>query len=111
METHLLTVLRYVESNPLRARLVDSAKDWLWSSHREVIGKRPRSLVDELPIELPEDWSEYVDESMTETELEKIRQSVNRQSPYGNLSWQFKIIKEFGLESTIKPRGRPRISG
>src|SRR4029077_16089157 len=29
---HLLTVWRYVERNSLRADLVDSAQDWLWSS-------------------------------------------------------------------------------
>lgn len=31
-DEHLLTVLRYVERNPLRANLVDHAEDWLWSS-------------------------------------------------------------------------------
>ena len=29
---HLATVLRYVEANPLRARLVSKAEDWPWSS-------------------------------------------------------------------------------
>jgi putative transposase len=29
---HLLTVLRYVERNPLRANLVARAEDWPWSS-------------------------------------------------------------------------------
>src|SRR4051812_22599060 len=28
----LLTVIRYVEANPLRARLVERAEDWRWSS-------------------------------------------------------------------------------
>jgi putative transposase len=31
---HLLTVLRYVERNPLRAGLVERAEDWPWSSLR-----------------------------------------------------------------------------
>src|SRR5260221_11811046 len=29
-DRHLLTVLRYVEANALRARLVDRAEDWRW---------------------------------------------------------------------------------
>ncbi len=29
---HLLTVLRYVEANPLRAKMVKRAEDWWWSS-------------------------------------------------------------------------------
>src|ERR1051325_2400699 len=38
-DSHLLTVLRYVERNPLRARLVRRAEEWKWSSlHRRVDG-------------------------------------------------------------------------
>ena len=29
-DIHLLMVLRYVEGNPVRAGLVNSAKEWLW---------------------------------------------------------------------------------
>src|SRR5260221_3441967 len=31
-DAHLLTLLRYVESNPLRAKLVTRAEQWRWSS-------------------------------------------------------------------------------
>ena len=31
-DEHLLTVIRYVERNPLRANLVIRAEDWRWSS-------------------------------------------------------------------------------
>lgn len=101
-------MLRYVEGNPARAGLVNSAKDWLWSSHREAIGERSRLLVDEIPIELPEDWNGYVDEPLTEKELEKLHQSVNRQSPCGTSMWQIEVSKELRLESTLRPRGRPK---
>jgi putative transposase len=107
-DTHLLTVLRYVEANPVRAGLVSSAKEWLWSSHRERTGKESRLLIDEIPVGLPEAWGRYVDDLLTGKELNRLRQSVNRQSPYGALMWQMKVSKELGLESTIKPRGRPR---
>ena len=108
---YLLTVLRYVEGNPVRAGLVNSAKEWLWSSHREIIGEEPRSLIDKLPIELPQEWSKYVDEPLTDKELEKLHQSVNRQSPYGTPMWQMRVAKEVGLESTLRPWGRPRKNG
>ncbi|MCD6317474.1 transposase [Candidatus Aerophobetes bacterium] len=108
---YLLTVLRYVEGNPVRAGLVNSAKEWLWSSHREIIGEEPRSLIDKLPIELPQEWSKYVDEPLTDKELEKLHQSVNRQSPYGTPMWQMQVAKEVGLESTLRPWGRPRKNG
>lgn len=107
-DIHLLMVLRYVEGNPVRAGLVNSAKEWLWSSHKERIYKGNNSLVEEVPIELPVNWDRYVDEPLTEKELERLRQNVNRQSPYGDLEWQGRVSKEFGLESTLRPRGRPR---
>jgi putative transposase len=107
-DRHLLTVLKYVESNPLRAGLVSSARSWSWSSHRESIHKGGHLLIDEVPLELPKEWSKFVNESISEKELEKLRQSVSRQSPYGDSSWQVHVSKTFGLESTIRPRGRPR---
>jgi putative transposase len=107
-DSHLLTVLKYVESNPLRAGLVNSANNWLWSSHRESVHKGGHLLIDEVPVELPKEWGEFVNESFSEKELEKLRQSVSRQSPYGDSLWQVHVSKTFGLESTIRPRGRPR---
>jgi len=65
-------------------------------------------LIEELPIEIPETWDRYIDEPLTEKELERLRQSVNRQSPYGQNEWQIKVTQELGLESTLRPRGRPK---
>jgi putative transposase len=109
-DDHLLNLMRYVENNPVRSGLVDSALEWHWSSHAERLGKKPRDLADSPPLELPEDWDRYVGMPLTGGELERLRQSVNRQSPYGNPLWQFQVCEELGLESTIRPKGRPRNS-
>jgi len=90
--------------------LVDSALEWNWSSHAERLGKKPRDLADFPPLDLPEDWDAYVGMPLTGGELERLRQSVNRQSPYGNSLWQSQVCEELGLESTIRPKGRPRNS-
>jgi len=37
-ESHLLEVVRYVALNPVRAKMVRSAKDWKWSSYRATAG-------------------------------------------------------------------------
>ena len=107
-DEHLLTVLCYVEANPLRDGLVSSAKDWLWSSHNVRIHDTIDGIVDSLPIELPSDWAKYVDEPLGKKEIERLNQSVNRQSPYGNTEWQKEIILQLGLQHTIRPRGRPK---
>jgi len=107
-DNHLLTVLRYVEGNPVRAELVTSAKDWRWSSHGERIGLLPAKLITQIPIKLPDNWDKFVDEPLTLKEIDKVHISLNRQSPFGETNWQQKICKEFKLESTITRRGRPR---
>ncbi len=107
-DEHFLTVLRYVERNPVRANLVPSAKDWQWSSFTGRMRKAPNSIIDIPPIYLPNDWGEFVDQPLTEKELESIRYSVNRQAPFGSEKWKKKICKELGLEHTLRPRGRPK---
>jgi putative transposase len=107
-DEHLITVLRYVEANPVRGKLALSSKDWLWSSHRERIGKESGKILDALPIKLPSNWNEYVDKQLTCANLENLRQSVNRQAPFGDIEWQKKTSHQLGLEQTLKPRGRPK---
>ena len=106
-DTHLLTVARYIEGNPVRANLVTSSRNWCWSSHREQI-KGARNSIDGLPIALPEDWNSYVDQPLAVTEMERLKMSLQRQAPFGSPPWQTQICQELGLESTLAPKGRPR---
>ena len=53
----------------MRAGLVSSAKKWLWSSHKETTGEKFRLLIDGIPVEFPEGWGRYLDEALTEKEL------------------------------------------
>jgi len=80
------------------ASLVSSVKDWQWSSHGERIGNKSHNLVDDAPIKIPGGWDKYVDEPLTEGDLERIQQSLNRQSLFGDVEWVEKTCKEFGLE-------------
>ncbi len=106
-DDYLLNLLRYVEGNPVRAGLTMSARDWQWSSHRSRIGETQSTLVSDLPLDLPEDWGMVVDKPMQDNELSELRQSVRRQAPYGDALWQLEVCKEYGLESTLRPVGRP----
>ncbi len=107
-DSHLLVVMRYVERNPVRAGLVSSAFDWPWSSHKERLGQVSPLLIDRCPVQLPIDWTEYIDQPLSKSELGALRRSVNRQSPYGTAQWQSKVCAKYSLESTLRPRGRPR---
>lgn len=105
---HLLTVVRYIEGNPVRADLVKSAKSWKWSSHRERMGRRDTHMIGELPIHIPADWAACVDLPMTVTEVERLRRSVNRRTPFGTDDWVETVCEKLGLESTLHERGRPQ---
>lgn len=109
-DDHLITALRYVEANPVRAGLVGNANDWLWSSHKEIIGEKRQDLIDNAPIELPTCWNQYVNKAIAEKDLAGLRKSIKRQSPYGTIEWQTQICSQLGLESTLRPWGRPRTS-
>jgi len=49
-DDHLLTVLRYIERNPVRACLVERAQDWPWSSLRAHLAERDDGLVRVSPL-------------------------------------------------------------
>ena len=104
----LLKVVRYVERNALRANLVERAQDWRWSSlWRRLNGDR-ESLLSTWPIDMPSDWVGWVNGAQSIAEVEALRNSVNRGTPYGSEAWTMRIAKMFGLERTLHPRGRPR---
>jgi len=109
---HLLTVLRSIERNPVRANLVRRAEHWGWSSaHYWQEGQVRPSYLTVGPVTRPRDWLEWVNQPVTDAELPSIRRSVVRSSPYGDESWTEATAKRLGLEFTLRPRGRPRKDG
>ena len=109
-DDHLLTVLRYVERNPVRSKMVPvrKAQSWPWSS----AGVPPKDsqvpTLDPGPVPRVADWLRWVNEPQTEGELEALRESIKRGRPYGSETWQRATADQLGLEASLKPRGRPR---
>ena len=58
-------------------------------------------------LPLPNAWTEYVDTPLTDAEIEKVRTSVHRQSPFASDEWQQQTIAGLGLESTVRRGRRP----
>lgn len=107
-DEHLLTVLRYVERNSVRATLTRKAERWPWSS----LGQPPRGiekpLLDPGPVPRGAEWLAWVNRPQTEAELAALRRSVNRGAPFGSADWAERTAQDLDLESTLRPRGRPR---
>ena len=76
--------------------------DWPWSS------LRCPNLTDPLPVETPHEWEPWIDQPLFEHERTTLRTCVTRQQPFGTDDWQAIIATTLGLESTLRPRGRPR---
>jgi putative transposase len=107
-DDHLWAVLRYVERNPLRANMVEKAGEWRWSSLWHRLHGDEAGLLDEGPLPLPRRWRQHVERPQTEAEVEALPRSVVRGAPFGEGSWQKRTAKKLGLQSTLRPRGRPR---
>jgi putative transposase len=82
-DSHLLTVIRYVERNPLRAKLVRKAENWDFSSLSKRLKKMTKTLLSPWPISEPKDYLDFVNTPMTAGEIESVRYSVNRGKPFG----------------------------
>jgi len=107
---HFYAVCRYVERNPVRARMVNSAEDWPHGSlHRWCQGSElAPQILSPWPIPRLRNWVKRVNEPLSAKELETMRTCVNRGRPFGDETWTEEIAQRHGLWYTIRPIGRPR---
>ena len=111
-DEHLLAVLRYIERNPLRAKFVDRAEDWPWSSLPWL------SRLEHAPVKLDPGtaprgprWVDGVNESSTDPEVDRVRECIRRDRPFGSPGWTIATARRLGLESSLRARGRPYGTG
>ena len=106
-DEHLVTVLRYVERNALRAELVARAEDWKWSSLPGWISRDPFLYQGKLAVR-DKKWLTRVNEPLSAGDLQRLRHAVSRGCPLGDKEWTKATAERLGLESCLRPRGRPR---
>ena len=109
-DEHFLTVARYVEQNALRANLVQRSEVWRWSSvwRRHNGDNKSRSLLNRWPVAMPSRWLQTVNRLQPRSDLEAIRLSLKKGKPFGGDRWVTQSAVRLGLESTLRPRGRPK---
>ncbi|MBE0536529.1 MAG: hypothetical protein IH624_12760 [Phycisphaerae bacterium] len=105
---YYLTVMRYVEGNPVRAGIVEQAGDRRWSSFAVREGRASKVGLAEGPLALPGDWEGLVDRQVDAGAAEQIGRSMKRGCPLGDGDWIAKTAKELNLESTLRGKGRPK---
>lgn len=103
---HLLMVLRYVERNAVRARLVPRAEDWPWCSASLLTGTDMPTMHD-WPIPRPPNWLDLVNEPEPTSGLQAIRKAVGTSGPFGSDRWRDETIKRLGWRYGVRPVGHP----
>ena len=93
----------------MRANLVERSQDWEWSSLKPTELSGPEGLLAEGPVAKPAQWTRMVNGAETEAELKSLLSCIERGTPFGDADWQVATAQELGLESSLRPRGRPRL--
>ncbi|GAC1308070.1 MAG: transposase [Isosphaeraceae bacterium] len=116
-DEHFWTVLRYIEANPVRAKLVEDPSAYRWSSYcAHALGK-----VEPLLTELPgwndlgstekqrrTRWRAKVVGEIVEDELNAVRASARLGRPFGSPAWTEATARRLGIPLGDRPRGRPK---
>lgn len=103
---YVLAAARYVELNPVRARLTKRARDWRWSSARAHLARRDDGLAKVQPL-LDEvgDWQAFLREEPAPAALESLRRHERTGRPLGSEAFVT------GLEDALGRELRPRKPG
>jgi len=118
-EAYLLTCMRYIELNPVRARIVRQPKNYPWSSFKfNALGEAdklitPHDLYDALGKSSNKCQAAYADlfkEKIAIETLDEIRDATNKAWPLGSDVFKHKIEKLTKRRAIPKSKGRPKKS-
>ncbi|GAW66966.1 transposase [Geoanaerobacter pelophilus] len=102
-EQHLIAAARYVEQNPVRAKMVRKAWDYQWSSARFHMGGNDPLVTDRTLLGLVKDWRELLEGEDEEAD-DKLRAGVKIGRPVGSESF---IERVEAITGRDLGKGRP----
>ena len=115
-DRYLLTCMRYIELNPLRADMVAHPNDYPWSSYRINAEGEISELIEphELYRQLGRDarsrqvaYRGLFHSALEKPDIDAIRQATNTGWALGDGLFREKIERLSGRRTAPKPRGRP----
>ncbi|MBF0478532.1 MAG: transposase [Candidatus Omnitrophica bacterium] len=106
---HLKQAIRYVEYNPVRARMVKMGWDYPWSSARAHLGKNYKwiTLADINAVIDVESWREYLMQGEDEGFVRALREFTSKSYILGAKDFILKIQEQIGKVIIRNVRGRP----
>lgn len=115
-DEYLMICCRYVELNPLRAGMVERPEAYRWSSCRHKLGLEKNDWLDAYPVYAglgdseevrSSRYREWLDSSISESELKLIRESVQRGQLTGDGSFVEEVANMLGRRIEMRGQGRP----
>lgn len=118
-DTYLLACCRYIELNPLRARMVARVEDYPWSSYRLRMGTDDDWLDSNPCIEAlgksaserSSRYREFVAQAIPEHELRLVRDALQRGQLTGTGRFVDEVEEIIGRRIERRGQGRPRVDG
>ncbi|MFH1317394.1 MAG: transposase [Candidatus Omnitrophota bacterium] len=109
-ELHLYAAMRYVERNPVRAKIVKKPWQYPWSSANAHVNKRKNQILDNCFI-LKEikDWADYISQEDENNDLIRFRMHCNTGRPLGDKEFIAKLEKISGRTLHVKKAGRKKL--
>lgn len=109
-EAHAHAAARYIELNPVRARLVSQAEDWPWSSARAHLTGQSDGLTEIGALGIPvAEWRGFLAEGLDEGALEAIRSGERTGRPLGGAEFIEQLETTTGRTFAPRKRGpKPR---
>ena len=117
-DAYVVRCYRYIELNPVRARIVDCPGDYSWSSFGYNGRGQPDPLVtphpayQQLGSSIEERLTTYraiVGAGCAETEVDEIRAMTSRQRAFGSQEFKVGLESAYGRPMGLVKRGRPNI--
>ena len=107
-EAYLLAAARYVELNPVRARLVANPWEWRWSSARAHLSGCDDKLVKVAPLlAMVPDWRAFLATALPEEDLRDLRTHSRTGRPLGSASFLERLEAMAGRVLRPQKGGRP----
>jgi putative transposase len=109
-EKYLWAVARYIEQNPVRAKIVKKAADYPYSSARAHIQGLQDEILGEALFESRQmkDYVELMKAGIKEEEVNNIRNHTRNGRPIGSESFIVKMERKLDRIFKVRPRGRPK---
>jgi REP-associated tyrosine transposase len=109
-EDHLVAAIRYVSLNPVRARLVERAEDWPWSSVRAHLGRDDGVVTTAPVLERVGSFADFLAAAFDQDEaFAALRRSETTGRPVGSQGWITRLERQLARPLAPRKRGpKPR---